>query len=106
MAYPARQSAGDAATSAATPADAGVAHHLPAASPIACFATSHYYYLLYKLFLKNLYNYIYSTVARASLKLIRLGVHISCHYLLYINIVISVHCTLDFGPPNLLYNIV
>ena len=35
-----------------------------------------------------------------------LDVHISCHYLSYINIVISVHCTWDFGPPNLLYNIV
>ena len=31
----------------------------------------------------------------------RLGVHINC--ILYINIVISVHCTLDFGPLNSLY---
>jgi len=50
---------------------------------------------------------MYSTAARASLKVHSLGVHISCHYLLYMNILISVHCTLDFGPPNsLYYNIV
>jgi len=40
LAYPARQSAGDAAASAATPADAHLANHLPAASPLACFAAS------------------------------------------------------------------
>jgi len=52
-----------------------------------------------------MYIIIYiSTAARASsLQVHSLGDHISCHCLLYINIVISVHCTWDFGPPNLLY---
>ena len=53
-----------------------------------------------------MYIIIYiSTVARASSSLktvTSLGVHISCHYLSYINIVISVHCTWDFSPLKLI----
>ena len=80
--------------------------HSTAVNLLCCPFSFYYYYHLYKSFLKNVYKSIYSTAVRASSSLktvTSLGVHTSCHYLSYINILISVHCTWDFGPLNSLY---